>query len=277
MKNVKKRMLYYAAACTLFVFFLLLIAIGAGVTKQKDCYEIICFGDSIFGQVRDDTSVSALLAQKTGMTVYNGAFGGTCFARLDTSRSLFHDRDALSFAALSQAVAYEDFQVQNTVRIKDNGTDYFEENLKELESINFAAAKVFVIAYGMNDYSGGVPFESPLNPKDPYTFMGAMRSSIEMLQKRYPQTRILLVGPTYRWIVGEQETGDTYSFGSGTLARYRDAERIAAQELGVEFLDHYELYTHESPEDWLLYTTDGLHPNPEGREMIAQSLADYLK
>jgi lysophospholipase L1-like esterase len=279
MAKLKKYWKFVWAVLVIFCIILFYTTFRLDAREQKERYDIICFGDSIIGQSRDETSITALLAQKTGMTVYNGAFGGTCFSRLDQTRSLFQDRDGLSFAAVSQAVAYEDFAFQQTIRITDNGTEYFEENIETLGHIDFAAADVFVVAYGVNDYHVGAPLMNPEDPYDPYTFAGAIRQSIKSLQTRYPKTRILLLTPTYRWITETDEadeTGESHNTGYGNLLDYVTVEKEIAQAMNVELLDHYDLYPHETYEDWRLYTIDGLHPNPPGRERIAQAIADYL-
>jgi lysophospholipase L1-like esterase len=276
MAKLKEHRRVALAALILFCFILLCTVFRSGVWEQTERYHIICFGDSIFGQTRDETSIPALLAQMTGKTVYNGAFGGTGFTRQDRTRSLFRDRDGLSFAAVSQAVAYEDFAFQRTIRIMDNGTEYFEDNIETLDHIDFAAADVFVVGYGVNDYHAGIPLMNPEDPYDPYTFSGAIRQSIKSLQTSYPKTRILLLTPTYRWITEANETGESLNTGYGNLTDYITVEKEIAQEMKVELLDHYDLYPHETYGDWGLYTLDGLHPNQAGRERIAQSIADYL-
>jgi lysophospholipase L1-like esterase len=274
--KLKKHLPVYGAALVLFGLIVWLLAIFSDTWEQRESYEIVCFGDSIFGQDRGETSVCALLEEELNMTVYNGAFGGTGFCRLDRMRSLYRDRDGLSFAALSQAVAYEDFSFQRTIFIKDNGTEYFRENIETLDRIDFEDVDIFIVAYGINDYHSGTPLMNPEDPYDPYTFTGAIRQSIESLQTRYPLARIILVTPSYRWITEKNETGENYNTGYGTLPDYIRAQIDIAEELGVEILDHYDLYPHESYEDWRLYTIDGLHPNEAGRARIAHSIAEYL-
>ena len=45
--------------------------------QEKNGIDIVMLGDSIPGQVRDTTSVPALLQQLTGRPVFNGALGRT--------------------------------------------------------------------------------------------------------------------------------------------------------------------------------------------------------
>jgi lysophospholipase L1-like esterase len=276
MVKIKKYLPIASAALAIFGLILLWAAILSGVWEQKERYDIVCFGDSIFGQARDDTSIPALLSSATGLKIYNGAFGGTSFSRLDQTRSLFRDRDGLSFAAISQAVAYEDFAFQRTISIADNGTEYFKDNIETLGNINFGEVSVFVVAYGVNDYHAGTPLINPDDPDDPYTFSGAIRQSIKALQTRYTKARIILLSPTFRWIIEANDIGENHNTGYGNLLDYVNLEKSLAKELEVELLDHYDLFPHDSYEDWSLYTVDGLHPNQAGRERIAQSIADYL-
>ena len=65
---------------------------------------------------------------------------------------------------------------------------------------------------------------------------------------------------------------------SGILEEYVNKEIEVAEECGVEVLDIYhDFYPHEQWEDYTLYTLDGLHPNDDGRKMIAERIAEYLK
>ena len=57
-----------------------------------------------------------------------------------------------------------------------------------------------------------------------------------------------------------------------------EAEIQAAGELGIEVIDVYhDLFPHEKWEDKDLYMRDGLHPNEEGRELLAERIAAFLQ
>lgn len=109
-----------------------------------------------------------------------------------------------------------------------------------------------------------------------------MRMGIHFLRQSYPMLRIVFVSPTYCWFV-DSETGvadscENREFGGGYLEEYVEVQRRVAQECDVEFLDLYHgYYPHEKPEDWRLYTEDGMHPNLAGRQKIAETLAVYLQ
>ena len=57
---------------------------------------------------------------------------------------------------------------------------------------------------------------------------------------------------------------------------YVELEKKVAKELGVEVIDHYDLFEHDSFDRCFEYTIDGLHANEYGRELIAESIADYI-
>lgn len=252
-------------------------------TQRRDLQaELLFLGDSIVGQCRDETGIPVLTAIELGSSVINGAFGGSTMSlrNLDGRDAYYHD--SLSFSRLARAVATEDFGSQQTIRTKNYVTMHFKNVIDQLDIVDFSTIKVVFISYGMNDYTTGSAVVNPLDPRDPYTVEGAMRTGIYFLQKAYPDLRIIFVSPTYCWFLnaGEEaaETCETNDYGGGYLEEYVEAMRCVADECGVEFLDLYhDYYPHEQYQDWQLYTEDGIHPNEAGRQKIAQTLAAYLR
>ncbi len=239
---------------------------------------IVVFGDSIFGECRDETSVTSQLERLLGETVYNGALGGTCFGRTDTDRRLGYTKESMNMAVLAEAIRAGDFGVQISTRVRENYTEYFPETIEGLSEIDFDAVEIVFLAYGLNDYHAGTPLFSGEDPYDEYTFAGAVRSTVRTLREAYPDLRIILVTPTYTWYRDRRLTCEEYDPGGGTLDLYVDTELQAAGELGVEIIDVYhDFYPHERWEDWELYTRDGMHPNEAGRELLARRIADYLR
>lgn len=238
---------------------------------------IIVFGDSIMGDCRDEDSIPSRLGAALGKETFNAAFGGTRMSRMDQERRLDDNRDGLSMAALSKALASEDFGVQQMVHVTEGGTDYFDETVDMLDRVDFGQAELVLLGYGLNDYHNAVPIDNPDNLLDEYTFAGAIRSSVKTLRKSYPQMRIILVTSTYTWYPQRGLTCENYDTGNGCLAQYVSAQLETAEELGVECIDLYhDLYPHESYEDWKDYTRDGLHPNEKGRALITRAITEYL-
>ena len=244
---------------------------------EREEFQVVAFGDSFFGEVRDETSVPALLQALTGKSVYNAGLGGTCMARQPQGRRMDYGKDSLSMVGLARAVGTDDFGVQQTVRMRETNTEYFEEDIDRLETIDFSRVETVLIQQGVNDYHAGIPIENPEDPYDEYTFLGALRTTVGYLRRANPEVRILLVTPTYTWYIFPGLTCEEADQGGGLLEDYVEAELGAAGELGIEVIDVYhDFFPHETWEDKDAYTRDGLHPNEEGREKLAGRIAQEL-
>ncbi len=250
----------------------------AGSAPRRQDVRIVTFGDSVLGECRDATSVTAQLQELTGVPVYNGNLGGTCFCRIDRERRLSYTKDCLNMTALAAAIQAGDFRVPRSARIRENATEYFPETLEGLSEIDFSRVETVFLEYGLNDYHAGAPIQNEEDPYDEYTFSGAIRSVVRRLREACPGLRIILVTPTYTWYRDERLTCEEYDPGGGTLDLYVEAELQTAAELGVELIDVYhDFYPHDTWEDWQRYTRDGMHPNEAGRELLARTLAAYLQ
>lgn len=273
--NEKERLLFLGAGSLLFLL-LLLGSWGMG-RRERTAWPIVCLGDSVLAMTRDETSITHLMEEQLGVEVFNGAMGGTNMSRTNFSRDMGYSKDSLTMAALAQAIGYRDFGAQQAAQVRENGTEYFEQTIDDLEKIDFNNVEILLIEHGINDYNSGIPIYSDHNPYDLYTFTGALRYSITLLQEKYPKLRIILVTPTYSWYRKAHMTCEQWNSGYGYLEDYVEAEIRLAKELGIEVIDNYhDFYPHERWEDWELYTVDGIHPNEDGRRLIAQRLAEYL-
>lgn len=249
---------------------------------RKSCKEytprIVVLGDSILGQVRDETAVSEQLSALLGQEIFNGAMGGTCASRVNREGRLTYSKDSLSFAMLSRAVALDDFGWQQATRVRESTTEYFPEVIDDLERIDFSGVDILLVQYGLNDYHAGVPLDNPADLYDPYTFAGAFRSALSAWREACPDIRIILLTSTYSWYEYSGETCEDKDEGGGILEDYINMEIQVAEEMDVEILDLYhDLYPHENWEDRRLYTSDGLHPNEAGRQLLAETIAAYMK
>lgn len=271
--DARKGMRYgiLAIACFAAMFHATFRGQPAG-TRQA---EIVVFGDSIFGLIRDETAAPALLQGLTGKAVYNAALGGTSVAR--RSDGMDNPMDSFTLVGLTRALWAGDFGVQRSTRIREDNTEYYPEVIGGLEQVDISKAETAVILQGINDYHAGIPIENPADPYDTRTFLGALRSSVYALRKANPNLRILLMTPTYAWYIAAGQTCEEADQGGGILADYVEAELRAAGELGVEMIDVYhDFYPHEKWEDWERYTFDGIHPNEAARRMLAERIAAAL-
>ena len=66
-----------------------------------------------------------------------------------------------------------------------------------LSRIDFSKTEVLIIEHGTNDYNSGQILDNPKDTMDVTTFAGALRTTLSLLQEKYPQLRIILVSPIY--------------------------------------------------------------------------------
>ena len=275
--EIRRKIIYGVIAAALFavLFFVSFRPREKSITRQP--VDIVIFGDSIFGEIRDEQAIPAQLEQILGQSIYNGAFGGTCAARVDSERRLDYSRDMFSLAELAKSVESGDFGVQQSVIMRESNTEYFGDVIDGLDAIDFSGVGTFVIQQGVNDYHAGVPIENPEEPYDERTFMGAVRAAVKSFRKVNPEARIVIITPVYTWYIISGKTCEETDSGGGILEDYVDADLRLAEELDLEVIDVYhDLYTHEKWEDWKLYSRDGLHPNEAGRKMLTERIAEQL-
>lgn len=277
MKNKYKRSLLYWAAAAVIAAFILIMSLGG---RPKDQYDVVIWGDSIIGNGKYDAHCTEIVEQKTGLTVFNGAFGGTCMSVV-AKENVYLESSLWCMAELAEAVCYKDFGAQMaSVAYGDyyketniSTLDYFKERMEHLSEIDFSRVQILIIEHGTNDYNAGQPLDNEKDPYDKNTFGGALRSSLKLLKETYPDLRIIIMSPLYCEIEGGKcyETG----FGGGTLDEYVEIEREIAEEFGVEFLDAY----HGSgiwEENADYYLADDLHLSGEGQVVLGEFLAKYL-
>ena len=155
--------------------------------------------------------------------------------------------------------------------------EYFPEVIAGLKSMDFTGVEIVLIQQGINDYHAGVPLENAENPYDEYTFLGALRGSVEALKKVNPDLRIVLVTPSYTWYPLSGQSCEELDHGGGVLEDYVNAEIGLARELGLEVIDMYhDFWPDFSQETCRRYTRDGVHPNEAGRELWTEKIVNVL-
>ena len=277
MKTSKGKVVQVVLA-SLIVIVLLFIP---GFSKPDKEVSFVCLGDSLFGNVAYSPTVPQILEETLGIEVINGAFGGTCAACTNPSGFSSHFEDSLNLIHLVDSIVTKDFTYQNsTIALNEYKLDYFQESLELLSTVDFNSVSTILIEHGTNDYNRGTQIENPEDSMDIHTYAGAMRQSIEKLQKAYPQARIILVTPTYCYFndsLGNYSgTCEEKDFGGGILNDYVDKEIEIAAEYGLEIIDQY--YDFPINKDTIhSYTEDGLHLVNEGRQLVADDIMEYLK
>lgn len=243
---------------------------GSGWMPMKD-RKIVCFGDSLIGMERGDTSATAFLASYTGATVYNVGFGG---CRMSVHPS--HGYAEFCMWALAKAIAENDWTPQDTYA--SDGSDYFPEQLATLKSIDFDDVDYAVIHYGTNDFGGGVAIGPNSAATDYTTICGALRYSLTKLLTAYPRLRIFVSLPVFRFweVSGSTVYSDTYTNSqNNTLVQVVEALRDVAEEYKIPVIDnYYKLGINSVNANSFLY--DGTHLNAVGRQRFGEYIGSNL-
>lgn len=276
-KDIRQKILCGIIAAALFAVLFFASFRPREKLIMRQPVDIVIFGDSIFGEIRDENAVPAQLQKVLGRNIFDGAFGGTCATRVEQERRLDYTRDSFSLIELAKSVESGDFGVQQSIIMRESNTEYFEDVIDGLDAIDFSGVEIFVIQQGLNDYHAGVTIENTEAPYDESTFMGAVRTAVRSFRKVNPEARIVIVTPVYTWYIASGKTCEEADNGGGILEDYVNADLRLAEELDLEVIDVYhDFYPHEKWEDWELCSRDGLHPNETGREMLTERIAEQL-
>ena len=185
--------------------------------------------------------------------------------------------------SIAEAIASNDFTYQNAVNIPSvtGMPSYFTETRTLLESIDFGKVDAVTISYGTNDFTAGKALDNPNNPLDTDTFCGALRYSIEQLAASYPQIKIFICSPTYRfWMDGNNafvEDSDTKVINGNKLTDFVESAKAVANEYHLPFIDnYYDLGINKFNRSKWFPADDGTHHNRAGGVLIAQHIARYL-
>lgn len=158
--------------------------------------------------------------------------------------------------------------------------DYFPESVEGLNRLSEEQVRVLIIEHGVNDYLSGCPVDNKEDPYDTYTYGGALRTCLKLLQENYPKLRIVLVTPTYCWLLAEEKTCEQKDYGQGILEEYVNTELAIAEKFGVEVVDNYHdsgIGKNKTFEEWQEYTQDGIHLNEAGRALVAEKIVEAIK
>lgn len=250
--------------------------------------KIVCFGDSITGNYQPPEDYPSMIAQITGATVYNAGFGGCCMSDNNQTRKDF-TMCRLADSIVAGAGNYGDFTVQEnsgvSITYAGTSTDYVPERLATLSAIDWTEIDYITIAYGTNDWNSNYGLDNENDPDDTTTYIGAFRYSVEKILTKFPNIKILVITPLWRW--WDTNTGmpseiqvdyiDSNDYAKGTgykLWQYGDALVDAAKMYHIPVFDLYWncMMTKQNRLEYFNYN-DGTHPKEEGRRLMANMIS----
>ena len=150
--------------------------------------------------------------------------------------------------------------------------EYFLLRAKRMPDADF----VFVLG-GTNDYGHGDSEMGSLDSTDDATFCGAVRNLANYLVDRFGRDNVLFILPLPRF-----DEDNPYGDGTPTKPRpslkvYNKNEKAILDELNVPCLDLHGIFPYPTSNKWEGYYKDGLHPTPEGHQLLADCLVKYLE
>lgn len=253
-------------------------------TRKYAGKTIVCFGDSITGNYLSPEDYPSMIASITGATVYNVGFGGCTMS--------YHDdelRREFSMVGLVNSIVSGNFSAQENSGVSitaANGDrrNYVPERIATLKSIDWSTVDYITIAYGTNDWNSNYAIDNENNPLDTTSYIGAFRYSVEQLLTKYPNIKILVITPLWRWwdeTAGsvEYRDSDTYAKGTGWyLYDYGNALIEACKEYHIPCFDlYYECMMNKLNRYVYFPANDGTHPNIVGRMLMAEKISARLE
>ncbi len=211
----------------------------------------LIFGDSIFGNYLDDTSIQNVVGDFGGAQIICKAVGGSNISYTGNAETdgysfyvkTFYDPDSLVSEVEAQANPDNDL--------------------------------VVFIAFGLNDYFNAVPVDNSKDKYDISSFGGALRDTIEKVNDKFHPSQIVLVSAGF---VGDKEQGRLpYQDGGKPLTDYQNKTKEVAEEYNCLLFDFKTDagITQETFES--MYSDDLIHYNEDGRLVAGINLMNFLK
>lgn len=249
----------------------------------EDGLSIVIFGNGPFAEDRDsEDGLAGLLAKTTGATVYNCAIKDSRLASTVPGNPdmSVNPWDAFNFywmCVYSTGMKVIDFYGQALEALGADAPPEAAEVRETLSTLDFDTVDVIVIMYDASDYFAG----SPACPTDDspaiQSFAGNLEAGLKILQEYHPNTRIIVMSPTYAFSDQLDENGsyissDIVRYGQDILSTYVSKAAESSSVAQVTFVDNfYVTFNEDTAQDYL---SDNMHLNSEGRKKVIERL-DY--
>lgn len=250
------------------------------VKKEKDDdLRILFLGNGSLAEDKtSDTNLANIVQKKSGATVYNCAIPGTY---MSMKNELYEERypyDALSFYFLCTIFTFGNTQ---TLSAADADMGGLPKEVKEatdlLQSIDTSELDIICIYYDAADYLEQRPIIDFYNETNPTTFCGALTAGIKLIQELLPNSRIIVMSPTYAYAVdknGNYSSSFETDVLEDSLATYIGMESQSCMGSNVSFVDNFygSIYEELAPD----YLKDNILLNEKGHALLADRFLDAL-
>jgi lysophospholipase L1-like esterase len=194
--------------------------------------------------------------------------------------------NAISGAGLSDAIASGVWTDQDTAIAGLTGVPaYFPDRLATIKAVDWSEVDFIMWEYGTNDFMNRVMLSDTSDPTNLYAFDNAYRHAIETILTAYPNIRIITATPIYRWWQSggvftddsNTHTETDYDGGTSKLTDFVEMSQTISKEYQIPCIDdYYTLGANKFTRLAYFDSTDGTHPNANGRKRIAEHLASQL-
>lgn len=237
---------------------------------------ILCLGNAPFSDDRGDGGLAARIAAKTDSVVYNCAFPGSAVACKNAEYSSDYPQDQFNFYYVVECLRNQDYSAIRSWAEADQDSNFINAVI-DMEAVDMSKVDMIIIMYDSTDYNIMSPSDNPDNPYDITAYTGAMTTAIQNIQNTWPYIRIFVMSPTYAEYMDENgniTSGTVTDLGNGDLVHYFTKEVDVAMDCGVSFIDNY--YGTINEDNYQTYMRDYMHYNDEGREVLAERIADII-
>ncbi len=145
------------------------------------------------------------------------------------------------------------------------------------------SADIIVVYGGVNDYlHGDAPIGVPTHTA-PNSFWGGVRFLMHFLKTEYPGKTIVFMTPAHCFADGHPDSvpspDNCKRDNARPLVEYVNIIKACGEEFGIPVLDLYHTLGIDPnrEDDRAKYTTDGLHFNDAGHEILAKRLMAFLE
>lgn len=250
----------------IIILFCILAAVTLvmpGLSSKKTSVDVVMFGDSIYGNFRDDTSISALIGNRFNVSCLNAGLGGTTMSYQEGDSQVLAHENASSMVAITDAFVTGDFSYVLAAQParNDGDLDYFDSAVESISQTDLSKARLIIIEQGLNDHFYQLPTGEDIAENSVYDYKGAVSYVVMNMQKRYPDAKILLASPVY---------------GKEDISVYADIMKAVADKYGVYFCD-MNAQNIVNAENLYDVTDDGTHLNEKGRQIYADVLGAYIE
>lgn len=246
---------------------------------------ILAFGNAPFADDRgSDDNLVSIMREMTGANIYNCSISGSYLA----TEQVQFDPEISPWDAFNVYWLCNILNNNETIRngyqrtleiLGDSAPPEAAEVYDILTSVDMDSVDAVVIMYDASDYLDAHKIYSDTNPTDPTYFTGGLEAAIEYLQYYFPNTRIIVLSPTYAFALddnGEYISSDIKRFSPdlSVLSTYVIKQYASCAARSVTFVDNlYGTITEDNARDYL---TDHLHLNLKGRKKVAERFAYAL-